>query len=144
MKLLFALLMIVATSSICEAQSLQLLQNPPPASANWVCAGTGFTDAGLPHGICEQKIHTSMRYAQPARYQYLVTWDAAGAVTVGPLYCYSKAHLGSDLSGCFAMVHYSDTGSVIVIGGLPLWYVSSNSAGAMLVNSQTDAFIWSP
>ena len=146
----FLALMLTLISTIALAAELVPLATPPPASARWTCAGTGFNLDGTAKGICELKVHTSMRYAQDARYQYLVSWGADGALLTPVTYpttstfCYSPAHLGSDKSGCFAMVHYSDTNNVILIDGYPWWLAGVSTNGVELVNNQTDAFLATP
>jgi hypothetical protein len=128
-----------------QANTLTALQRPLPPPARYVCAATGFSGDGLTvTGKCQQSIPTNVKYQQPARYIFDVTWNLAGALTSSALACYSPAHMGADHSGCPQMVTYSDTNTVVVIHGVPFWYVSTNLNGAEAVNNQTDAYLWQP
>jgi hypothetical protein len=137
-----ALLLLAAGTAFADTLTYQERPAPPPA--RWTCAATGYASNGTLLGKCQLAIPSTARYAQPARYIYNVSWNAAGAVTQGPLFCYSPQHTGIDHSGCPSMVTFSDTNNVVTIDGIPYWYVSTNSVGSEAVNNQTDALVWIP
>jgi hypothetical protein len=135
----------VALPIAALADSFTALQRPMPPPARFTCAATGFSEDGLSiTGKCQQSIPGVGRYVQPARYIHDVTWDLTGALTADVVTCISPAHMGIDHSGCPTMVTFSDTGTVVVIDGIPFWLAGVDALGDEAVNNQTDAYFWQP
>jgi len=111
-----------------------------------VCAGESFsTDGKTVTGVCQFKALYGAKYQQTAAWQYSTTWDAAtGAAALGALSCYDPAHFGIDHSGCPTMVSLLDTNEVVVLEGVPFWYVTSDALGAELLHTQTGSLIFYP
>jgi len=117
--------------------------NNPDMKQRWVCASQTFSaDGQTVYGVCQVTVPTSVRYMQPARYQYATSWDTnTGAVTLGVRTCYSPAHRGIDVSGCPTMVSLLDTNIVIVLDDIPFWYASTSVNGDILL---TSSLVWRP
>ncbi len=139
---LSVLSMLISTGAL--ADTFIGLNNPDMVS-RWTCAGEAFsTDGSTVTGLCEKKVPSTAKYAQPARYQYAAAWDLTGAVTLGALTCYSPQHFGVDHSGCPTMVSLLDTNEVVVLDGTPFWYVTSNALGDELLHIQTGSLVYLP
>ena len=147
MKTIIALVLLACfCAPAAKADTFIGLNNPGAYPQRWTCAGETFSDDGTTvAGICELKVPGVGRYVQAARYQYATTWDAStGAVTLGALTCYSPAHMGIDHSGCLSIVFYLDTNVVVVIEGVPFWYVTASVNGAELLHTQTGSLVFLP
>lgn len=140
-----AILLLSLIASVSYADTFIGLNNPP--GMRWICAGQSFSTDGLTvFGVCQVTVPSSMRYAQPARYQYSAKWDAlTGAVTLVERICYVPQHMGiGPQPGCPQMVSLLDTNVVMVFDGVPLWYVTTSVAGAILLHGQTGSLIFYP
>ena len=144
MKLIVSLFLLLP--SLALADTFIGLNNPGVYPQRWTCAGETFSaDGSTVTGICQLSVPSAVRYAQPAQYQYATTWDAnTGAVTLGALVCYNPQHMASRPSVCPSMVTYLDTNVVVVLDGVPFWYVTSNSLGDMLLHTQTGSLVFLP
>lgn len=140
------LILALLLASPAFADTFIGLNNPGIYPQRWTCAGQQFSTDGLTvAGTCVRVIPSTAKYAQPAAYEYAATWDATtGAVTLGALTCYSPQHMGVDHSGCPTIVSLLDTNEVVVIEGVPFWYVTSNAQGAELLHRQTGSLVFWP
>ncbi len=167
MRLISALILatfglLAASVSSAHADELIRLPLPPavvaiagPAYAH--CTAAGFNTDGSIHGACET-VHASAcsgRGCQPVRYVYdfVANWSLDGFVQSAIQCSVTRRHVpqppvitytpGYDASNCPAPV-YNPTGTVVEIYGVPYFYVSTDSNGNELVNSNVAGFVYLP
>ena len=122
------------------------------------CVGNSFTAGDTVLGACHTVTSApcSGRGCQPVTTttNYIATWNAVGEPT-GVSACstvrhhlpqadqttYLNGHSAADCTG----VVFNQTGAVIVIGGMPLFYVTTDAVtGAILANSNTAGYLFLP
>lgn len=158
--LIVALMMVSGTAFAGTVFQLP----PPPAlvgigiAGRLACVGAGFNTDHTIYGACHTATSApcSGKSCQPVTYttNYIVTWDAAGNPT-GSTGCsivrhhlpqadqttYLDGHSATDCPG----VIFNPTGSVVVINGVPYYYVTTDAVtGAELVNSNASGLLYLP
>ena len=135
-------LVFVAGSTVSLAATQTIVQLPaPPAPAGLTsvrsvsCAPSGFNADGSIAGVC-QFIYGSTGgsgrgggYRHPKTADYAMTWDQYGQVQA----------LGAV---CSCTPPYQGTGSVVMVNGVPYYYVATDATtGNELVNSNVAGFL---
>lgn len=163
MKALFFSLM--AFAGIASAQTagdphINRLLAPPGVAVlpgHTACVGSAFNADGSIVGAC-RVIHASAcsgRGCQPVTLTttYVANWDVTGAGTSAVACKVVRHHLpqidvityadGYDASTC-PNLNLNPTGTVVIIDGVPLAYVSTGPSGQELVNDSVGGFLWTP
>jgi len=130
---------------------------PSIASPYTHCVGNTFNADSSITGACTTRINSacSGRGCQPVRYvyDYIASWDAFGTpvaveacsvtrrhIPQAPVTTYLNGHSAAD---CFDIVY--QTGIVVVIDGVPLWYVATDPVtGNELLNDNVSGYLYQP
>lgn len=156
MKAILCLLAVLAGSA--QADTFTRLVQPSIASPYTHCVGNAFNADSSIVGVCTKTLSypCSGRGCQPVRYvyDYIASWDAFGTplaveecsvtrrhIPQAPVTTYLNGHSAAD---CFDLV-YNPTGTVVVIDGVPLWYVATDPVtGNALVNDNVGGYLYQP
>jgi hypothetical protein len=106
------------------------------------CAATGFTPTGAINGVCQYAYGSAARYFALPTVLYRVQWssDLSTASVVGNVCATTDTFRRYVGDGC--KVNFNPTGTVVVINGVPYYYVSAN--GNELVNSNGQSYLVTP
>lgn len=141
-----------------------LIQLPIPAEVPRVtypsapaCAASAFNDDKSIRGACRSVRATacSGRGCQPVKYTttYVAVWSAQGEPLVATACSLLRHHLpqadelsyypGFDASTC-PPLNFNPTGTTVTLNGKAFYYVTTNSVGSELVNSDYAGFLYLP
>jgi len=156
--LMLGLLCLIGATASADT----LLQLPVPTNAKTIagpayahCATAGFNADGTVRGNC-QATHSaacSGRGCQPVRmvYNFVASWGSDGYSLTSIQCSVTRRHVpqlpvttytpGYDAATC-PEPNYNPTGTVVVINGVPYFYVSTDTNGNEVVNSNYAGFLF--
>lgn len=155
-----AILGLLLAAGVVSAGELIPLHEPAldgiGLAARTACVGSAFTASGTIVGACHTVTSSpcSGRGCQPVTLttNYIATWDASGYAT-GAQACDVVRHhapqadtvtyLNGHSAGDCPSVIFNPTGSVVMIDGVPYFYVSTDAAtGNELVDSNSAGYLF--
>lgn len=124
------LLLFAATA---QAQMTELrVPGPVTGAYRWQCAPTGFLNACLVGGVCIERYYAPGRYIQP---KIVGAWQASWDFEGNPIVDQS---VPAPWPGCYG------TGSVVLIGGIPMFYITTDANGNELVENACRSYLVAP
>lgn len=154
-----ALLLVMSIAVPALADSLTGLPVPPGVegmAGRKSCVVVSFNAGHSIDGVCTGVTSPacSGRGCNPATFTavYIATWDAEGNVVSAVECSYTRHHTPqvdtvtyfNGYTSCPAKA-YNPTGTVVVLDGIPFWYVATDPAtGDELVNSNVGGYLYSP
>ncbi len=102
---------------------------PGSGSYRWRCAATGFADARTVVGVCQEQFYDAVKYdvAQVVG-SWVTTWDFSGNPTV-------NQSRPAAWPGCVG------TQSVVMINGVPMYYIGADASGNMLTENNCQSYL---
>ncbi len=155
-------LAITAALAFSAAQASDLVQLTQPTlsgvgiAGRTACVGSAFNSDNSVVGACRTVTASacSGRGCQPVTYTttYVANWDALGEPTGTAACSLTRHHLPqadqvtflNGYTSCPSVV-FDPTQTVVVIGGFPMYYVTTDAAtGAELVNNNVAGYLYLP